>query len=329
MVCGMHVVLDWQEYLAPSQRWKTHRLCKGKNTENFMILHVIGYSSIARIYPGHSTTKIFQDIKYMMTETNTSPSEFQGRIISMSMFQRHRVVDEAERMTERGRGRKFCSKCRTWSFEFLGPRDEETLFGTNNDKPNGTIMTSHSKMINHFQSSGHFVFQCYYPLERSQLKSRRRSKLCITSMPIQAVLSSSRERFWQCAFSNPFFFSHFLDFLLSFFDNFLQSLLAKCFLSLFSILFPIIFPIIFGSHFSLPKKKRIKCQSFSQFFNHFVQSRVSTWHNHVQKMHQGKPVIDVDLSVNGSQARVFLKQLREEVRHLHLKESPHAAQRAV
>ena len=43
-----------------------------------MILQVIRYR--------FTTTKILQEIKKMMADKNTSPSEFQGRIIFMSML---------------------------------------------------------------------------------------------------------------------------------------------------------------------------------------------------------------------------------------------------
>ena len=207
---------------------------------------------------------------------NTSPPEFQGRIISMSMFQRHRVVDEAERMTERGRCRKCCSKCRTWSFEFLGPRDEETLFGTTNDKPNGKIMTSHSKMTNHFQSSGHPVFQCYYPPERSQLKSRRGKETLHFNADWSSPEFLTRKilavRFWAIALA----ITLFNFFLLSpFFDYFLQSLFLQS--TLCSHLF--FFRLLFGiTQFAITSSTTFSVTSsilFKIIFTVFLQSLCS------------------------------------------------------
>ena len=65
---------------------KTHRiLCKAKNRElHDFTGHPVQFDW--RMHQGHTTTQILQEIKKMMAEKIGFPSEFQGRIIFMSMF---------------------------------------------------------------------------------------------------------------------------------------------------------------------------------------------------------------------------------------------------
>ena len=97
-----------------------------------------------RHYPGHTTTKIFQEIekimmgvsrkdhvhKHVQTTSSGGPSRtnqnaHRTRLRSQIMLEMSRVV-----------------------VSFLGPRDEETCNGTSNDKPKGKWNDSAYKMIN-------------------------------------------------------------------------------------------------------------------------------------------------------------------------------------
>ena len=105
----------------------------------------------------------------------TSPSEFQGRIIFMSMFNdiewwaKQNESKCSENSVEVATCARDFAQGR-WSF--LGSGDVNTWYGTSDDKPKGKWNALAHKMIEQFQTSGRPVLLCSDPLETVSLHAR-------------------------------------------------------------------------------------------------------------------------------------------------------------
>ena len=119
--------------------WETHLeyFVQSKEYREFEDLTGLPVQFHWRTYPGHTTTKILQEIKKLMAEKISPHWRFQKRIIFLSMF------DEIEWWSSQHESKcsrnavevaNYARNCVHYRWSFLGPGNEEKWFGTRSHK---------------------------------------------------------------------------------------------------------------------------------------------------------------------------------------------------
>ena len=138
------------------------------------------------MYPGFTTLQLVdkvQDFKNKMGD----PSQFQGRIIFMSMFNGiiWRTTDnEQECIANATLVSLFLKRIPAGRWSFLGPGTEKNWYPSYIDRPRREWDRVAELMMIKFGESGHPVFRAASPLSRGTLKSKGGGKIIDTMLAI-------------------------------------------------------------------------------------------------------------------------------------------------
>ena len=116
--------------------------------------------------------EILKEVQGRMSVCQTSPEEFEYRIICMSMFNdigrtKKRSFKECFSNSEKVKG--FAKRVPLGHWSFLGP-GEENVYGTHNYKPEGQWNTTADVMVDNFKDSGHPMFRAASALDLEFLR---------------------------------------------------------------------------------------------------------------------------------------------------------------
>ena len=166
-------------------------------------------------FPGLTTLQLLREIQNTLEENRNQPEKFEGRIIFMSMYKRHRLEKSRKQrnlhfefFTNCGvRKKKYFPEGR-WSF--LARGTEEQWCGTHTHKPNGLGNDAAEIMMIYLGESGHPVFgedQVVWPEDLGKGKEEEKRRYTImeiqrqqsccfaSSFPSTSSVSTERYRF--------------------------------------------------------------------------------------------------------------------------------------
>ena len=133
------------------------------------------------VFPGLTTLQLCNKVHEFMSEMG-DPSEFNGRIIFMSMFNdiSWRSEDNERECNANADLVYICKKrFPAGRWEFLGPGSEKKWYSTCIDRPQGEWVRVADSIMIKFGESGHPLFRATSPLSREKLKSKGGGKLPI------------------------------------------------------------------------------------------------------------------------------------------------------
>ena len=137
------------------------------------------------IFPGFTTLQLIDEVQKFMNKMS-DPSQFQRRIIFMSMFNgiiwgstdnERECIANATLVTLFAKNFQQDVPAGRWSF--LGPGSEKKWCSPCIDRPRGEWDRVAELMMIKFRESGHPVFRATSPLSRGTLKSKGGGKLSI------------------------------------------------------------------------------------------------------------------------------------------------------
>ena len=131
------------------------------------------------IFPGFTTSQLFQEVQQFMNKMNEQ-EQFQGRIIFMSMFNdiiRRSKDNEMECIANSTLVSLFAKRFPAGRWSFLRPGSEKKWYSTYIDRPQGEWDRVAESMMIRFGERGHPVFRATSPLSRGTLKSKGGGKL--------------------------------------------------------------------------------------------------------------------------------------------------------
>ena len=127
------------------------------------------------IFPGFTTLQLVDEVQEFMTKMG-DPSQFQGRIIFMSMF--NDIIWGSEDNERECNANAtlvvsiFAKRFPAGRWSFFGPASETKWYSTYIDRPQGEWDRVAELMMNKFRESGHPVFRATSPLSRGTLGSK-------------------------------------------------------------------------------------------------------------------------------------------------------------
>ena len=132
-------------------------------------------------FPGFTTLQLVDKVQEFMTKMG-DPSQFQRRIIFMSMF--HDIIwrsedNERECIANATLVTLFAKRFPAGRWSFLGPGSETKWYSTDNERPQGEWVRVAELMMIKFRESGHPVFRATSPLSWGTLKRKGGGKLFI------------------------------------------------------------------------------------------------------------------------------------------------------
>ena len=138
------------------------------------------------IFPGFTTLQLCNKVQKFLSKMS-DPSEFEGRVIFMSMFNDILWRSEDNEQECESNAKLVWIYAKRFSpgrWSFFGPGSEKKLYSTHESKQQGEWDRVAELVMIKFGESGHPVFRATSPLSRGTLKSKGGGKLSIHSVPV-------------------------------------------------------------------------------------------------------------------------------------------------